>query len=64
MYYVFVRIKEFENITYLKCCFVRNVYWTETSKSAIMVARHDGNYKKTLLLAERPTAIVVDPELG
>lgn len=44
----------------------RNVYWTDTAKSAILVARHDGNYKKTLLMENgfKPTAILVDPEVG
>ena len=44
----------------------RNVYWTDTVKSAILVARHDGNYKKTLLMENgfKPTAILVDPEVG
>ena len=43
-----------------------NVYWTDGAQAAIFVARSDGNYKKTLMIGPdvRPSAIVVDPELG
>ena len=44
----------------------RNVYWTDVAQSAIFVARSDGNYEKTIIIEPdvRPSAIVVDPELG
>lgn len=44
----------------------KNIYWTDTGKKVIGVARSDGSYQKVLISSDvaKPRGIIVHPMMG
>ena len=44
----------------------KNIYWTDTGKKVIGVARSDGTYQKVLISSDvaKPRGIIVHPMMG
>ena len=44
----------------------KNIYWTDSGKKVIGVARHDGSYQKDVISSDltKPRAIIVHPLIG